>query len=282
MNRLNLIYGASGAGMLRLVLSDLSRVESVVEFPSVLQCASLFQDFSTSSIVEYVEQYAQMHVMDSAASRNMYETITYFFKTDFSAYDDIVLWCGDAAGDRLFYYMCCALIPYPLHRVDISALRNMLPNPNGCGALSMAVCSADNIKSMLDHIYPLTDEDVLLGQNEWLRWSKSQSRIRILNGEGEMVAVEENYFDPFIIANCSDVWQGAARVIATILIEIEFAVGEGFLHRRIIHLAQEGSIKVRPNAKFFQDGVCTVEQCAQPVVAYGVDMSQLRLFELMV
>ncbi len=282
MNRLNLIYGASGAGMLRLVLSDLSRVESVVEFPSVLQCASLFQDFSTSSIVEYVEQYAQMHVMDSAASRNMYETITYFFKPDFSAYDDIVLWCGDAAGDRLFYYMCCALIPYPLHRVDISALRNMLPNPNGCGALSMAVCSADNIKSMLDHIYPLTDEDVLLGQNEWLRWSKSQSRIRILNGEGEMVAVEENYFDPFIIANCSDVWQGAARVIATILIEIEFAVGEGFLHRRIIHLAQEGSIKVRPNAKFFQDGVCTVEQCAQPVVAYGVDMSQLRLFELMV
>ena len=209
MRRLHITYGESSAATLRLALSDLERNDSVVCFPEMLQYAPLFSGFGAKVIGEYAERCCSLMCSAKAVKEQLQNAILQFVQTDFSAYDDVVLWRGETAGDRLFGYMVCAIIGRDLSVVDLAPLRGVLPNPN-VAALSMAHCSVGNLKLLLGGVEPLSKSEKSANAELWYRWSKSETDLRLLADNGEIVEADRQIFDDVILSACSGEWQLAA------------------------------------------------------------------------
>lgn len=274
MNRIHMVYGESGAAMLRLALSDLGRGhEWVAAFPDILQYAPLFSDFNHREVGEYATRCAKMGVVRSEDSSQLTNAILKFLQIDFSAYEEVVLWRGESAGDRLFGYMVCALVGRDLSVVDLAPLRGVLPNPY-VAALSMAHCSGENLKQLLGNIVPLAEGEKSANAELWLKWSKSVADLRLLADGGEIVEADRQIFDDVIISACRGEWKPAARVVAQLLCQVDFTVGDGFLHHRIVELARDGKIMVQPSDRFSAEP----DRFAKEIVVGGVDVTELRRF----
>ena len=102
----------------------------------------------------------------------------------------------------------------------------------------------------------------------------------MLNESGEIVEAEEEVYDEALLSLCRGEWCAAPRVVGRLLCEVDFGVGDSFLHYRLISLARRGIIHVRPNAKFYDGAQCTVERYAMPHIVDGVDLAEMRLFEI--
>ena len=276
MSRLHLVYGESGAAMLRLTLSDLGRgQERVAVFPEILQYAPLFSDFSHSAVCEYTKRCTVMGVVGDKDSGQLANAIVEFLQMDFSAYDEVVLWQGETAGDRLFGYMVSAYVGRDLSVVDLTPLRDVLPNPH-VAALSMAHCSGENLKQLICDITPLAESKKSTNAELWDKWSKSMSDLRLLSGGGEIVEADRQIFDGIILSACSSEWQSAARVVAQVLCRVDFAVGDSFLHHRTVELARIGKISVQSSGRFYNgQGDSTT-----PIMVGGVDVTELRRFDV--
>ena len=209
----------------------------------------------------------------------LYGDMLTFVKQDFASYDEVVVWRGTSAGDMLFYYMVCSLVDVALCEVDLTPLRQMLPNKN-VGALSMSVCSRENINYLLSCVRPVDVEQKDKAAKQWTEWSKSVAALRVLNESGEIVEAEEEVYDEALLSLCRGEWCAAPRVVGRLLCEVDFGVGDSFLHYRLISLARRGIIHVRPNAKFYDGAQCTVERYAMPHIVDGVDLAEMRLFEI--
>ena len=279
MSRLHLVYGEAGAGTLRLALSTEGSKSCVVAFPAVLNYAPLFPSFDDAEIEEYVARCGEMLHFSEEYVNKLYVDILSFVKHDFTAYDEIVVWHGTSAGDRLFYYMVCSLVGAPLCEVDLSPLKNMLPNSN-VGAISMSICSAENLKALQESVQPIFEEQKLLAAKGWTAWSKSEAALRVLGKSGEIVEAEEEVYDDAMLSLCRGEWVKAPIVVGRLLCEVDFSVGDSFLHHRIISLARRGRLQVRANARCVNGSECIVERDALPHVVDGVDLGELRLFEV--
>lgn len=279
MSRLHLVYGESGAAMLCQVLGAMSSDDSVATFPSVLQYAPLFPSFDDAEIEEYATRCSEMGIISEEHITALYGDMLTFVKQDFASYDEVVVWRGTSAGDMLFYYMVCSLVDVALCEVDLTPLRQMLPNKN-VGALSMSICSKENINYLLSCVQPIGVEQKDEAAKQWTEWSKSEAALRVLNKTGEILEVEEEVYDEALLALCRGEWCAAPRVVGRLLCEVDFGVGDSFLHHRLISLARRGIIHVRPNAKFYDGTQCRVERYAMPHIVDGVDLAEMRLFEI--
>lgn len=279
MNRLHLVYGEAGAGILRLALSKEGSNDCAVAFPAILNYAPLFPSFDDAEIEEYVARCGEILHFSEEYVNKLYGDILSFVKHEFSAYDEVVVWHGTSAGDRLFYYMVCSLAGTPLSEVDLTPLRQMLPNKN-VGALSMSICSKENVDYLLTRVQPMGVAQKNEAAKQWAEWSKSEATLRVLNEVGEIVEAEEEIYDDAILSLCLGEWVKAPIVVGRLLCDVDFGVGDSFLHHRIISLARRGRLQVRANARCFNGSECIVERYAMPQIVDGVDLGELRLFEV--
>ena len=279
MSRLHLVYGEAGAGTLRLALSMEGSEDCVVAFPAILNYAPLFPSFDDAEIEEYASRCGEIFHSSEEYINKLYGDILSFVKHDFSAYDEVVVWRGTSAGDRVFYDMVCSLVSAPLSEVDLSPLRDMLPNPN-VGALSMSLCSVDNLIALQERVQPIDAEQKLLAAKRWAEWSKSVAALRVLDESGKIVEAEEEVYDESLLTLCRGEWIKAPIVVGRLLCDVDFGIGDSFLHHRLISLARRGMLQVRANARCFNGSECIVERYAMPHIVDGVDLGELRLFEV--
>jgi hypothetical protein len=279
MSRLHLVYGEAGAGTLRLALSMEGREDCVVAFPAVLNYAPLFPSFDDAEIEEYASRCGEiLHISDEYVEKLNGDMLS-FLKCDFTAYDEVVVWRGTSAGDRVFYDMVCSLVGAPLCEVDLTPLQQMLPNKN-VGALSMSICSKENVDYLLTRVRPMDVAQKNEAAKQWAAWSKSESALRVLNESEEIVEAEEEVYDESLLALCRGEWVKAPIVVGRLLCDVDFGIGDSFLHHRLISLARRGRLQVRPNAKCFNGEECIVGRYALPHIVDGVDLGELRLFEV--
>ena len=279
MSRLHLVYGEAGAGTLRLALSTEGLEDCVVAFPAILNYAPLFPSFDDAEIEEYVARCGEILNISDEYVEKLNGDMLSFLKCDFTAYDEVVVWHGTSAGDILFNYMVCSLVGAPLCEVDLTPLRQMLPNKN-VGALSMSICSKENVDYLLTRVRPMGVEQKNEAAKQWAAWSKSEAALRVLDESGKIVEAEEEVYDDAILSLCRGEWVKAPIVVGRLLCNVDFGIGDSFLHHRLISLARCGRLQVRANTQCFSGSECIVERYAMPHIVDGVDLGELRLFEV--
>ena len=80
-------------------------------------------------------------------------------------------------------------------------------------------------------------------RNLWEKVKSENGLLWIRDKKGQIAGEEIDYFDSFLLANCNESFQNAARVIGETLADIDSNVGDSYLNWRLKQLAMNGEIE---------------------------------------
>ena len=272
MRVLHLASCASGVGMLRHKFCGCD----VAYLPVDLVYAPLFRDFSEKSLAQYIERCDNL-LNTSENFPDQLDELIAFCTRDFSQYDEVVVWHGDTASEQLFFSLVCALVERPLSEVD---LRGMYSAGWKLNSVTISACSPDNIEMLWGSVRRLPDSEKQQAVERWNRWSQSDADVRIMGESGEIVGVGADYFDDCLVEASRGEFCPAARVIGSVLCKMGFAVGDCFLLERVVRLVTIGRLQARASERFFVDGKCLATRYRTERLVRGVDLSEMRFFEI--
>lgn len=269
----HVVCGASAAGTLREVLHHMGSTADVAVFPCALRYGALFRDFGDESLRRYAGEVERL-----TGGCGLFGPLRAFVGMDFVASDRVVVWHGDDVDERLMYYMVCALAPAaPLFEVDVAAVRPMLKH---CGrGVSLSICSVENVEWLYGRIVPVDGLRMEAAAAAWNRWRCSDAALRIVSDDG-IAEVAEDFFDGTVVAACGAEYRKAARVVGEALCATDFAVGDGFLQRRIVALLRAGRLSARAEDVSERMRRAIAAAGIVPVTVGGVDVSALPLFSI--
>ena len=82
-------------------------------------------------------------------------------------------------------------------------------------------------------------------RNLWERVKSENGRLWIRDKNGQIAVKKVDYFDSFLLANCSGNFQKAAKVIGETLADIDSNVGDSYLNWRLKQLSLNGKIETQ-------------------------------------
>ena len=82
-------------------------------------------------------------------------------------------------------------------------------------------------------------------RNLWEKVKSENGQLWIRDNKGQIAVEKIDYFDSFLLANCDENFQEAARVIGETLADIDFNVGDGYLNWRLKQLALNEKIEIQ-------------------------------------
>lgn len=82
-------------------------------------------------------------------------------------------------------------------------------------------------------------------RNLWEKVKSENGWLWIRDKKGQIVVEKIDYFDSFLLANCNENFQKAARVIGETLADIDSNVGDSYLNWRLKQLALNGKIETQ-------------------------------------
>lgn len=269
---LHIVGGASAAGTLKAGLQGRCG-ESVAAFPCGLRYGSLFRDFGEAELRRYAAEVGRLTGCVGA-----FDPLHAFVGIDFGGYDKVAVWHGGDVDETIMYYMVCALAAdVALYEVRVGDVLPRLKYP--VRYPSLAVCSADDAAWLCGRMTAVSTERRASAAGQWNIWRHSDAALRIPSEDG-IAEVAEDYFDGEIVAACGTEYRKAARVAGEVLCATDFAVGDGFLHRRIVALLREGRLSARAEEVPERLRRAIMKAGIAPLAVGGVDVSAMPLFSV--
>ncbi|WP_352423168.1 DUF3658 domain-containing protein [Proteiniphilum sp.] len=168
----------------------------------------------------------------------------------------IFFWTGFNASEMISTARLLYHIPNPgkemymadFPHIPVMALSGEIIYPD-----ILAVTNATDVKEITRHFKKIDSHSFTRWKDLWKKFMGGDSLLRVLEENGDISAHDETYFDSFLISNCTDQFQSAARIIGSTLVDIDFGVGDIFLNWRLKQLAGTGKIAFRGALKEIRD-----------------------------
>ncbi|MDF1695445.1 MAG: DUF3658 domain-containing protein [Saprospiraceae bacterium] len=155
-----------------------------------------------------------------------------FYKQSISLLDnldaqEVTIWPGDSCHDILATGW---LIAYLEHKnlkwfiVNLAAV-DQDDYPGEQAAVNLAIYTPDQLLSLCRYQRPITREDKQFFASRWQKASEENSHYRIKSGN-EIISVDEDYFDEYIMTNIRKEYEPTTQVIRRILIDGEHRLSD--------------------------------------------------------
>ena len=162
--------------------------------------------------------------------------------------DKIFIWTGYVAYEiistaRLIHHLSKLDKPvfianYP--NIPVKSFRGDIIYPK-----SLAMTAAFQIKDVLEQFKLIDKKGLTDWIDLWDRVKSEDGQLWILDKKGQLTVEETTYFDSFLISNCNESFQSAARVIGETLVDVDFNIGDVYLNLRLKQLALEEKIEAQ-------------------------------------
>ena len=241
MNKeLHITHSLSSRGTLKEALKKRSINADVIAVCSMFEYAPIPHDFKETSL-----RYRSLKIEEiTGFDKSEYcDGINWFINFDFSSYEKIVIWHGNSVDERLSLYLSCRLINRNLYSANIMMLKDKFSHlSHNPFVLPMDCCSPENMLSVYDRISLIGEEQKLACCDLWNRWSKSEASLRVINRDDDIVEVGVDYFDSYILNNCTNEFHDGAMVMGKTLCDTNFMTEDGFLNKRFMELIKQGKL----------------------------------------
>ncbi|MCT4584579.1 MAG: DUF1835 domain-containing protein [Peptostreptococcaceae bacterium] len=192
-------------------------------------------------VMPYFEEYSNA-VEDSYTNLN-----------DINKTHIIIIWHGNNANDQVgLRYLLSKLENKNIYEVDVSQnaikfFRNEAYIPRALGE-----CSIENIEKVILNMKKFDSEKLENLKNDWSRLKDSKENLRIVEN-GEIIDVEEDFYDSKIVANTGFNFKMAARIIGKTMGESKHLVTDTYIDYRIRKLIEQGKIKYQGHLESMRD-----------------------------
>ena len=268
---LHIISGHSAEGAIKECFKKHEIDDSIFMVNAAFQYAPLFTNETTlNRRKEVLNNFFNITDYYGAGYDYTIE-IRNFINYNFNEYERVVIWHGDDVDERILLYLTCSLVKTELYEVDITYIKQHLSNKN-IPHVCLCHCSVENIRLLYDRIRPISKEKQMEYATKWYQWSRSDAKLRIMDNDGLIKDVNEDYFDKLLLSYCNDEYTTTARVIGNTFGNCDIRIGDGYLHYRVIQLIKEGRLSARTNPQLSTEIEPSNQQNVQGgTVLNGVD-----------
>lgn len=279
-NTLHIVHGLSAKGTLKLYFEQTNINEDIFALEIVLKYGHFSNDelkyhpkFDRELFLNYndFEHYTKC------------DNLTEFIDYNFDEYEKIVVWHGNNVEDLLMLYLSCSLIKGKLYDVDISEIKYLFPHLTQVPfSLPLYACSIENLYILYSKIKPITNELKQKNRSLWLESKRTLSGgpLIIIDCLNNLLKVNYDYFDEFILSKCTYEYENVAKIIAIILCDIDFGIGDSFLHARIINLIRQNKLVASINEKFMKEIEQSNHLDKNKIIVNGVNVTEMRFFSV--
>jgi hypothetical protein len=147
----------------------------------------------------------------------------------FGKYDKVVIWHGSNIQEKLLLYLVSTLLPegnlYEAAITDAVKQHGYVP-------IKLAECSTSSIATLIQNIAPIDSQKKEGYKQEWVKTSQSDKLVRILK-EGSIVEVDENYYDSYILSDCTEDYTPASQIVWNVMGRCGQSIADAFLKYRV-------------------------------------------------
>lgn len=249
---IHLVSGISAKGSLKHYF-ETNYPDDKIEIHCIYDDLSVgpLNDFTSPSDYETYSSYWKAIENISNPNNESNESYTQYsdffneFKIDFPPEKPLIIWHGSDTNEKIMLYRYCAL----LNTIDLYEINldDWPVNPKDVyNSNSLATRNPEHMDGIFNHIKKIEDDRKFFYAQEWERLKNDQKLSRIFMN-GQVISVEEDYYDQALFANCSSEYQVASRVIGTTMEKQESTVGDHYLWYRIHVLLNQNLLESRGN-----------------------------------
>ena len=243
MKSIHIVNGNSAAGTLKHVLKNDKKYSTniVYCFNDFLSIGPLFQIESNIGQLKRKTYLSELiHKIDSDYPLNeIINDISECINFNFSDYDNVIVWHGNNAPERILKLFCCKIIRNKkLYEVDVSKLQTEANIP-----YAVAECTPESVKILLNSSSKVSQEDYTKSNQKWNQITLSKSKLRIYNSSGNIENVPETFYDQFIIEKCTNEFTLALKIVGIVLGESGQLIGDTFITYRLLYLIEAKKLK---------------------------------------
>lgn len=170
--------------------------------------------------------------------------------------EKIYLWTGHAASEiintaRLLYRLQPKnnnVFVFDFSNFSMKNIHGEIVYPRCLNATGLS--QVDEVEK---HFHQLTDEDVSKFKKLWKKVKFGNSLLWILDKNGQIVEKEETYFDSLLLSYCTHEFQHPARIIGYTLCDVDFNIGDLYLHYRMKQLVLMNKLEICGKLEKMQD-----------------------------
>ncbi|MEJ2884294.1 DUF3658 domain-containing protein [Pedobacter sp. GR22-6] len=168
----------------------------------------------------------------------------------------IYLWTGLNAAEftgtaRLFYYIASYADNFSIATFPHFSTTKVNGKINCTN--SLATTRQEEVPYIFKNFKLQSETDFQVWKKRGQVLMTQSGNLRILQDDGSLKEVPENYFDSALRDNCKIDFQESALTVAYTLFQIDFAVGDIFLTWRLIEMAKNKEIEYKGDLKALRD-----------------------------
>jgi|GEM_PF-1321709 len=157
--------------------------------------------------------------------------------------DKIVFWHSGIVSEQVtLRYLAKRFSGRQLWEVDASDLRIHYWNGMKVVPRALGECSPPELMEAIQHIQPISEKRLEQYEAEWALLEKDSSVLRILE-EGQIIPVEESYYDQVLLNATSDRFKPALEVVGAVMGSADQIIADTFLNYRLRQLVENQQIE---------------------------------------
>lgn len=257
--KVHILYDDSSAGSFKVTLKnlDVNKVENIISFSEMFSIGPVWRLHEQSGEeirMDWMRKVTNDEYSDFQSYRESFHKTVHEIST---IPDDvpITIWVGDNSHEQTGLRYVLHLLRNKTNEIKVINTSKMFVELFNTPDVQYMVLKTGEISpEKLQVIYeqsitipPLSQEQRMVLEQEWLALSEHRDNLRIWEDE-KIVSVSEDYYDPFIIEMAEYLhsqqevksFMRSARVIGQVLGNLDQCIGDSFFEYRLRELIKKG------------------------------------------
>lgn len=151
--------------------------------------------------------------------------------------EPIVFWYSNDTNEQILLRAMCKHIEY--ERISLINVSDVVIDDYEI--IAVAQCSPQQLRQALQESRKITQKEHEQYAKEWDELMKSTSSLHVYDGN-KIVGKPDNYYDKHILAECTNEFLPASKIVGNSMGKIEENIGDSFLDYRLRELIKQGKI----------------------------------------
>lgn len=246
----HLVFSDSSKGLLNYAFSNTEHYNQnkIIAFTDMLTNGPI-QNLANKNGVANRLTWLCTFIVESHEDKSLvdYYGSSYSIFNEISADDKVIIWHGENAVEMLsLMYAIKVLADYELYEMPVTELLSCSPANNGNLVWHTSELTPELVIRLMDNEKIISPNRINELINNWDELEKTQNILRIMENN-QIISVNDDYYDNVIIANCSEDFETAGRIIGKSISDSLNNASETFLARRLLLLNNEGIVEIDGN-----------------------------------
>ena len=239
MNTIHLTSGYSAFGCLNEALKNETHKEliNIHEYFSIGPLLNIEEKEGKEKRISYFKKFFKSIFAEDMSEDLESNISTTVLKKIAKSSEPIVFWYSNDTHEQILLRAMCKHVDY--ERISLINVSDLVLDDYKI--VAVAQCSPEQLLHASSKARKITKNEHEIYASQWDELMKSTASLHVYDGNS-ISGKPEDYYDKYLLAECSHEFVPAPRVVGTAMGKIENNIGDSFLDYRLRELIKQGKV----------------------------------------